>query len=408
MRDARPLLWGAVLALGYVYVGYPVLARVRAALAPAPTPASLPGPAGEWPAVTVLVVAHNEAARVAARLENLLALDYPRDRVEIVLASDGSSDATVALARQYEPEGVTVTAFEERRGKSAVLNDLVPKSRGEIVVLADARQRFDAGALRALVAPFGDPRVGAVSGELMLEPRPDAPAGHGVGLYWRYEKLIRRSESRADSTVGATGAIYAIRRDLFEPIPADTILDDVLIPLRIVRRGFRVLFEPAARAWDEVASPEREYARKVRTLAGNFQMFWRERWLLDPRRNRLWLATVSHKGLRLGTPPLHAAALAGAALAPGPLARAALAAQAAFYAAALVGRFRRHARRRSPLVSVPYVLCLLNWATVAGFARFVTGRQSAAWDASPTASNGRPPLTGGRPSDAPRPPRPPA
>ena len=202
-------------------------------------------------------------------------------------------------------------AFAVRRGKAAVLNDVVPRASGAIVVLADARQRFEPDTVRALTRPFADPAVGAVSGELILTETLEGPAvGRGVGVYWRYEKLIRKSESRVDSTVGATGAIYAIRRELFEPIPEDTLLDDVLIPLRIVRRGYRVLFEPAARAWDRVAaSAGEELARKVRTLAGNFQLFVREPWLLDPRRNRIWLATVSHKGLRLLGPLLHAARL---------------------------------------------------------------------------------------------------
>ena len=166
-------------------------------------------------------------------------------------------------------------AFAVRRGKAAVLNDVVPRASGAIVVLADARQRFEPDTVRALTRPFADPAVGAVSGELILTETPDGPTvGRGVGVYWRYEKLIRKSESRVDSTVGATGAIYAIRRELFEPIPEDTLLDDVLIPLRIVRRGYRVLFEPAARAWDRVAaSAGEELARKVRTLAGNFQLF---------------------------------------------------------------------------------------------------------------------------------------
>jgi len=181
--------------------------------------------------------------------------------------------------------------------------------------------------------------------------------------------------------VGATGAVYAIRRELFEPIPEDTLLDDVLIPLRIVRRGYRVLFEPAARAWDRVAaSAEEELARKVRTLAGNFQLFVREPWLLDPHRNRIWVATVSHKGLRLLGPVLHAGAFAAsAALAGAPLYRAALVVQALFYALALTGHAMRNSRRRSAILSVPYVVCLLNWATVVGFLRFATGRQSASW-----------------------------
>jgi poly-beta-1,6-N-acetyl-D-glucosamine synthase len=375
--------WISVALLAYVYVGYPTLAWARAVLQRHAPPRRATSEAA--PGVTVLVVAYNEAARVAARIENLLASDYPRDRLEILIASDGSTDATADIARRYAPDGVQTAAFEMRRGKPAVLNDVVPKARGEIVVLADARQQFEPETVRALVAPFADPTVGAVSGELMLtDGRGSTGVGRGVGFYWRYEKLIRKSESRVDSTIGATGAVYAIRRALFEPIPEDTVLDDVLIPLYITRQGYRVLFEPAARAWDQVAGQARqEFGRKVRTLAGNFQLFGRERWLLNPRANRLWLPTVSHKGLRLVAPVLHVGAFAASlALAGAPLYRAALIGQSVFYAAALAGHLLRHSGRRSALLSVPYVLCLLNWATVVGFCRFAAGRQAVTWDRS--------------------------
>jgi biofilm PGA synthesis N-glycosyltransferase PgaC len=383
------VFWGSVLLLSYVYVGYPALVWAWAAVRGRPARRQ-----SELPPVTVLIVAHDEAARVTARIENLLAQDYPADRLEIVIASDGSTDGTVELGRAWEPAGVSVIAFEARRGKPAVLNDVVPKARGEIVVLADARQRFDVGTVRALVERFGDRRVGAVSGELILTSGPEGTAvSRGVGFYWRYEKFIRRHESRADSTVGATGAVYAIRRDLYEPIPEDTLLDDVLIPLRISRRGYRVLFEPAACAWDRAAATAREeFARKVRTLAGNFQLFARERWLLRPRQNRLWLQTVSHKGLRLLAPFLHVTAfIANVALCGSWFYRSLLVAHAAFYAAALGGYAVRNATRRTPFLSLPYVVCLLNFATVIGFARFIAGRQRVTWD---KAREGQAPASG--------------
>src|SRR3989475_9148219 len=242
MDSAALLFWVSLLILGYTYLGYPAILRAWAMLRSRP-----PRLRNGEPSVSVVVVAYNEAERIGARLENLLSLDYPGNRLEIILASDGSTDGTVEKARAYEREGVTVIAFGARRGKPAVLNDLILKAQGEIVVLADARQRFDAGALRALLGPFADPQVGAVSGGLILTDNAEGTtAGEGVGFYWRYEKFIRWSESCVDSTVGATGAIYAIRRDLFEPIQEDTILDDVLIPMRIARKGYRVLFEPRA------------------------------------------------------------------------------------------------------------------------------------------------------------------
>lgn len=375
---AELLFWASVLLVGYTYLGYPALIYAWARLRPPPTP-SAPGE----PAVTMLVVAYNEAARMRERLANLAALDYPRARLQILVASDGSTDGTAEQARTWAGAGVEVVSFATRRGKPAVVNDVMRRARGEIVVLADARQRFAADALCALVAPFADPRVGAVSGELILAGDREAGAvGEGVGLYWRYEKLIRRSESRVDSTVGATGAIYAIRRSLFEPILDDTILDDVLIPLRIARRGYRVLFDPGARAYDRVAATAREeFARKVRTLAGNFQLLARERWLLDPLRNRLWLQTVSHKALRLLTPLLLLTTFAADLFLVGSrFHRWTLAGQFAFYAAAVGGRALRGARPRIRILTVPYVVCLLSLATVIAFYRFLTGRQPVTWE----------------------------
>jgi cellulose synthase/poly-beta-1,6-N-acetylglucosamine synthase-like glycosyltransferase len=264
-----------------------------------------------------------------------------------------------------------------------VLNDLALAARGEILVFGDARQRWAPDAVRALVAGFADPGVGAVSGELILTEDDASVVGEGVGVYWRYEKFIRARESVVDSTVGATGAIYAVRRALFEPIPADTILDDVLIPLGVVRRGHRVVFEPAARAFDRVAATAvEEFTRKVRTIGGTFQLFVSQRrWLLHPGHNRLFVQTVSHKGLRLLSPLLVLALfVANAALVDHPFYAGLLVAQAAFYAAAGAGAVAGARGRRPALLAVPYVFCLLNDATLIAFARFVRGRQRVTWE----------------------------
>jgi cellulose synthase/poly-beta-1,6-N-acetylglucosamine synthase-like glycosyltransferase len=367
--------WFALFLLAYVYVGYPAVAWLRARVAPRPHTREL-----IEPLVTVVVVAWDEADRIEARIQNLLALDYPAARLDIVVASDGSTDETVPRARRYS-DRVTVRSLQPRRGKTAVLNDVIPSVRGDIVVLADARQRFEPGAVRALVANFADPVVGAVSGELMLSAGTTATA-NGACFYWRYETFMRRYESRSDSTIGATGAIYAIRRRLFQPIPEDTILDDVLIPLRIVRQGYRVLFDPNARAIDGPSTtPRQEFARKTRTIAGTFQLFSREGWLLNPFSNRIWFATVSHKGLRLAAPLLQVAVLACAVgLRDVPLYSAMLIAQGAFYAAALAGWAQGGRRPHLRVLTVPYAICLMNWATVIAAARFLSRGQSALWE----------------------------
>src|SRR4029450_5472045 len=235
--DGRPragaFFWVSLVLLVYVYVGYPLIAVVRARLSAQPR-----RKAPIEPTVSIVVIAHNEAERIGGRIENLLALDYPRHKLEIVIGSAGPTDATVDRARGYERFGVTVRAFQQHRGKPAVVNALVPLVRGDIVVFADARQRFEPQTVRQLVANFADPHVGAASGELVITPGDEtAPAGHGAALYWRYEKAIRSAEGLVDSTIGATGAIYAIRRALFEPIPEDTLLDEGLVPLGGGRRG---------------------------------------------------------------------------------------------------------------------------------------------------------------------------
>ena len=371
--------WTALTLLAYVYVGYPLVAWMRAAL----RGQSLSRIPSE-PFVTVIVVAYNEAQQIERRILNLLSLDYPRAKLEIIVASDGSTDGTVDRARHFEPDGVRVVAFDRRRGKAAVLNDVVPSARGQIAVLGDARQRFDSRLLRELLANFGNPAVGAVSGELVIRSRANergSTIGEGASFYWRYEKFIRRSESRAHSTVGATGAVYAIRRELFEPIPDDTLLDDVLIPMRIISRGYRVLFEPGARAYDlAVASPRQEFVRKVRTIAGTFQLFSRERWLFNPFRNPVWFETLSHKALRLLTPLLHAVVvITNVGLISRPVYRWLLAVQVIFYAAAAAAHVIGQ-RRTVLTLKVPYTMCLLVWATVVGFVYFITRQQRVTWD----------------------------
>ena len=374
---AQALFWLSFTLLGYIFIGYPILARLRAALHP-----KTRRRAAIEPPVTVIVAAHNEALRIERRLRNLLALDYPADKLQIIVASDGSTDDTVARARAFESSGVIVRDFPERRGKPAMLNALVPRASGEIVVFADTRQRFDLNAIRALVANFADPGVGAVSGELVMSATPDTDTGsEGAAMYWQYEKLIRSTESRGGSTVGATGAIYAIRKSLFERVAEDTILDDVLIPVRISRRGYQVVFEPGAKAFD-LAPPNghAELIRKVRTIGGTFQLLSRERWLLNPRVNPLWFETISHKALRLTIPIwLLVMLISNLMLLPLPLYQLMAAGQVGFYVLALAGFEQQHARRRRMMLTLPYTMCLLSWATIIGFIRFVTRTQEVTW-----------------------------
>ena len=378
LTGAYTVFWVSAALLFYTYLGYPFLIRIWSGFWPRRVAA---GPA--LPSLTLVVVAHNEARRIHQRLENFLDLDYSWDRVEVIVASDGSTDGTADLARNYRSPQVRVVEFMDRRGKSAVLNDVIPMAAGEVVVLADVRQRFEANALHALAECFSDPEVGAVSGELVLLDGPSrSEVGKGVDFYWRYEKFMRLHESRVGSTVGATGAIYALRRVLFRPIPEATILDDVLIPMQVARLGYRVLFEPRARAYDWVAAnASEEFMRKLRTIAGNFQLFILQPWLLNPFSNPLWIQTVSHKACRLLS-PIALAMMFGSnlLLLKGPDYTWLFAAQAAFYAAAFLGYLTRGAMHRPLFLNVPYAFCLLNWATLVALVRLLNGRQQVTWE----------------------------
>ena len=289
--------WGSALLLGHVFVGYPALMWLLARVNPRPVHKQF-----IHPSVTVVIAAHDASAHIQAKLRSLQALEYPAERIEILLACDGCRDATATLAQQFGDTRVRVLEFAERRGKAACLNDAVAAAHGEVLLFTDVRQRLSPTALRELTANLADPEVGAVGGELQME-NVQSGFAQGVNAYWRYEKLIRHNESLSGSTIGVSGALYAMRRELFVPLPLGTVLDDVLIPMRVARAGKRVVFEPRALAWDKPTQQRAdEQKRKIRTLAGNYQLVQLAPWLLLPSANPLWFRFVSHKLLRLLAP----------------------------------------------------------------------------------------------------------
>jgi len=346
----KTIFWLSVAIIAYVYVGYPVLIAAWARLVrPTRKRVSIEAMTS-WPSISIIIAARDEAARLPARLTNLLTIPYAGRR-EIIVVSDGSTDDTRQVVGVF---GRAVRLVEvPAGGKPLALNAGVAVATGDVLLFADARQEFSANALEHLAKNFVDPQVGGVTGELVLDAEQDSTestVGDGVGLYWRYEKWLRRSESTVWSTLGATGAIYALRRDLWRPLPAGTLLDDVLAPMRVVLGGRRIVFEEEARAFDRAsADAEAESRRKVRTLAGNYQILSQEPRLLVPIVNPVWLQYVSHKLGRLLVPwALLGSLFASAALMfDGWLYACAFGVQALFYLVAAYGGWREHRTRRS-------------------------------------------------------------
>ena len=347
------LFWISVAIVFYVYAGYPLLLAGWVRLVRRRPRKATTG--GAWPAISIVLAARNEGRRLPGRIRNLLEVAYPGPR-EIIIVSDGSTDDTAEAVRAF---GRAVRLIEvPSGGKPRALNAGVAAASGEILVFADARQRFSTDALIQLVGNMADPQVGGVTGELVLdvEQAPDGRAerastvSEGVGLYWKYEKWLRRNESLIWSTLGATGAIYALRRSLWEPLPPDTLLDDVLAPMRAVLAGSRIVFEEQARAFDRASADAAvESRRKVRTLAGNYQILAHEPRLLLPFANPVWLQYLSHKVARLAIPwALAGAFLASAALMfDGWFYALAFALQSAFYGLAGYGGWSEHRARRT-------------------------------------------------------------
>jgi biofilm PGA synthesis N-glycosyltransferase PgaC len=331
------------------------------------------------PFVSIVMVVRNEERVLQAKLRNLLELDYPEAQLEIVVVSDGSTDGTEGILREPARSPKVHAVFNQlSRGKAAGLNDAFKVAHGEIVVFTDARQKIEAGGLRVLVESFADPQVGCVSGELMLGDPHAGEQARGMGLYWRIEKTVRELESASGSVVGATGAFYGVRRELLHPIPPQTLLDDVYIPMEVVRAGKRVVFESRARAWDlPDQGSEREFARKVRTLSGNYQLLQMQPWLLTGA-NPIRFEFVSHKILRLAVPFALLAALAACAFLPQPFYRGAFGLQLGFYALSLVGMARMKVGPITRAGDAAFTFVVLNTAAVVAFANFVTGRK-AAW-----------------------------
>lgn len=367
------IFWSSVAILFYTFLGYPVMIAVLAKLCRKSSEIKLPALS-----VTVVLAAFNEEERIETRLRNLLETDYSGGRLDIILVSDGSTDATAEKARALADERIQVLVQPGRTGKAGCLNAGIALAKGDIILFGDVRQRFTRETIPQLIKHFSDPKIGAVSGSLEIDSSNSAVGG-GVDAYWKLEKFIRYSESCFDSSVGCTGAIYAIRRSLYHPLPADTLLDDVVTPMEIALQGFRVLFEPSSLAFDpQSLEPKREWIRKQRTLAGNYQMFFRYWQWLFPWKNRLWWQLISHKYLRLAAPWfMLLVLLVNFVLRDHPVYRVLFWLQCTFYLLAITGGLL--SGKKHILFSLPAGFVFLNLTAMKGLWHYFRRPQQPGW-----------------------------
>jgi poly-beta-1,6-N-acetyl-D-glucosamine synthase len=383
---AKSIFWTAFFFVFYTYAGYPLLLFFWSRCFPKKIKKST---LNVFPAVSIVIAAKNEEKNIGPRLDNLLAQNYPKDKLEIIIISDGSNDKTEAIVLEYSTISNTNTpsiklfSFENSKGKPSAINQGVTCAKGEIIVFTDARQKFDVNAIEELVANFNDPKVGCVSGELLFVKDSDSTIREEMGLYWKIEKTVRKLESTIGSVVGATGAIYAIRKSLFQELPQETLLDDVLTPMNITLQGFRTIFESNACAYDVVSQNARqEWRRKVRTLSGNWQLLHIKPALFSPLHNPLWWRFLSHKFFRLLVPFCLPVLLVSALLAGGTFYIVLTFFQLLFYILATSGWLIPQTRSFR-LINLSYFFMVLNCAAINGFVYWATGNCSKAWQPSP-------------------------
>jgi biofilm PGA synthesis N-glycosyltransferase PgaC len=383
---ALVIFWAALTFLLYTYAGYPLWLWLcqRWWIRPIRK-------ANYTPSVSILIAAHNEAAVLPRKLKNLAELNYPEELLEILVVSDGSTDETERVLKTSNNLRLRALLLPDHFGKVVALNRGIAAATGDVIVFMDARQQIETDAVAKLVRNFSDPAVGCVSGELMLRSSESGKTHDGLGLYWRLEKWIRKLESDTGSVIGATGALYAARRELLAPMPEAVLLfkagdwkvrpivDDLYLPLSVASKGKRIVFEPEARAWDEFANCKmKEFQRKVRTLTGNYQLIELAPWLLT-RANPLRFRFFSHKLARLVAPFALTILFVASFWLQGPIYRAALIFQACFYASSAGAVFRQPFGIVTRLGKATSAFLLLNAAAAVALFTFISGRRRAAW-----------------------------
>jgi len=384
MSAAQMLFWGCVGLTAYTYFGYPMVLSLWALFKRA-DPGDVGGDGADvgQPRVSLIIPAYNEETVIGRKIQNSLELDYPSDRLEIVVVSDGSNDATERVAREAAGERIRLVFRENHQGKTACLNAVLPDLTGQIVVFTDANALFLRDALARLVTHFRNPRIGCVMGELQYRAGGSLNAALGEGLYWRYENFIKERESMLGSTIVGNGAIYALRRELCVPLPLE-VEADVANPLLALRAGSRVIFDRSARCWERAAGTVREeFGRKTRIITNQIATYlygFRE---MAPLPGGALFQIFSHKLLRWLVPFFLAGIALTSAVESDGTGRWGwgLGLQGIFYSMALAGWVLETGGRAVPRpLFVPYYFCAVNAASVKGILDFALGRRRVVWE----------------------------
>ena len=369
---AEFLFWLAAATIGYVYIGYPILLILLRSVRERPVRKQ-----PIVPSVSLVVSAYNEAAVIERKIRNTLALDYPADRLELIIASDGSTDGTGEIAaRLADGARVKVLVYPENRGKLAALNDAVPMAHGEVLAFSDASSMLAPDALRHLTANFADPEVGAVSSVYKVRDANHAQLGTQEDFYWKYETFLKKQEAALGSILGAHGSLYAIRKALYPYPPSGMINDDYIIPLRVLQKGYRVAYEPLAVAYEE-AHRMGGFGRRIRIMTGNIEQLREIGALLRPLQPLTLMFFLSHKVGRLVVPPAMLLLLASNLwLLHSPFYAVSGLLQLAFYSLVIAGATGPFVPR---VLRLPYYFCMINAAAFVGMYQILSGRRSLAW-----------------------------
>ena len=375
---AQIIFWFSAAALFYVYIGYPLLVYLLSVLRPLTIKK-----ADFEPSVTVLVTAYNEELDIRAKLENTLQIDYPKEKLEILVASDCSNDKTDEIVKEFAGRGVKLYRQTERLGKTSAQNAAVEKAKGEIILFSDATTMYEKNVLREMLPNFADQTIGCVAGKLIYVDDSSSNIGKGAKSYWNYETFIKTSESRACSLIGASGCLYAVRKSVYQPMYAEAC-SDFLICTIIYKQGFRSVFEPNAVCTEETnRQTDKEISMRVRVISQTFTDLWRNREMLNPLKNGFFaVELVSHKLLRYAVPIFLISILLSSAILSiysGFFAALTLV-QILFYLTALIGWILERNGRKMGALAIPFYFVLTNFASLVAFYKFLRGERYARWE----------------------------